>query len=129
MAVVAFSAGQIEIGLVIVLCFTGVLRVSEPLALTGRDVMIGPGLVVLVLAVTKRGVEQRVVIKNPTVCQWMRFYFSRSEISASQFVFPISYSKVMYWIRKLSGKLGFENLALTSHSFRRGGATHLLARG
>jgi len=36
---------------------------------------------------------------------------------------------VLYWIRKISTLLGFAELRLTSHSFRRGGASHLLDQG
>jgi integrase len=44
-------------------------------------------------------------------------------------VFNLSYGKMSYWIRKLSAALGFATLRLTSHSFRRGGASYLLASG
>ena len=42
---------------------------------------------------------------------------------------PISYSKVRYWLPKLCKGLRVEQLALTSHSFRRGGASTLLHQG
>eukprot|EP00974_Lingulodinium_polyedra_P009386 898850-Lingulodinium_polyedra.AAC.1 len=41
-------------------------------------------------------------------------------------LFPVSYGRVLHWLRKLTSALGLSQLALTTHSFRRGGASELL---
>ena len=129
--VLAVSSGQPAVGMIVVLCFEGVLRVSEPLRLRFRDIHVSQGALILVLSETKRGIEQRVVIKNPTVRKWMTHYLARCDSNAEpdDFLFGISYGRVLYWVRKISTLLGFAELRLTSHSFRRGGASHLLDQG
>eukprot|EP00974_Lingulodinium_polyedra_P098931 9588722-Lingulodinium_polyedra.AAC.1 len=46
--------------------------------------------------------------------------------SSSARLFPVSYGSVLHWPRKLSSALGLAQLALTTRSFRRGGASELL---
>jgi len=129
MAVLAVALGRTDIGIVIALCFAGALRFSEPLRLTSGDILLTTNAVVVLLAETKRGLEQRVVIRELCLLNWMRKFLAAKDLVWGECVFALSYAKMAYWIRKLSAALGFEALRLTSHSMRRGGASHLLASG
>ena len=128
LAVLALAAGRPDVSAVIVLCFYGVMRVSEPLRLGVNDVMRLPGALGLVLGKTKRGLEQKVVIRDVWAADWMAHYRHAPVGSAVRGV-PCSYGKVRYWLDKLSSALELVGPRMTSHSFRRGGASHLLANG
>ena len=83
---------------------------------------------VLCLGRTKRGLEEKVVFAHPGAVAWFQRYRSRFGRKHSR-ICNISYSKFRYWLNKLSKTLGIADLHLTSHSFRRGGASTLLHQG
>lgn len=122
-------AGQPGVAACIFLCFTGLLRISEALRLRWQDMVFVEHVVVLMLAKTKRGVDQKVVLTHPSTVQWLKQYRKQYFSSDHERICPLSYSKMRYWLPKLCKSLQLEHLALTSHSFRRGGASTLLHQG
>ena len=71
---------------VLVLCYFGVLRVSEALRLSPADVYFVDGAVLLYLARTKRGMEETVFIQDVFVDRWLRWYL----VSCNQCKFQIA---------------------------------------
>ena len=128
MGVLATVLGRPAVGGAIMLCFCGLLRARESLFLRGRDLIEGPRGFVVCLGRTKRGVEERVVVANPASVRWLRAYIALVCPKADDFVFPISYGTLLYWSKKLALLLGFPQ-AVTTHSFRRSGASELCRLG
>jgi hypothetical protein len=130
-ALVASSLAISQPGLAaaILLCFTGLLRCSEALALRWTDMIFTDNVVVLLLGQTKRGIDQKVVLSHPATCRWLLQYTLQFRRHMSDKVCPLSYSKMRYWLPKLCHSLKLDGLLLTSHSFRRGGASCLLHQG
>ena len=112
------------------LCYVGLLRVREALNLTWDDVIVDHGCVTLCLGRTKRGMEQRVVLNNVAVCAWIAQYALRfpSRHGHDSFL-KLSYSSALRGVRRVAELLGLGNLHLTTHSFRRSGASELSRQG
>ena len=66
------ALGQASMAACILVCFTGLLRVSEALQLRWHDMIFVDQVVVLMLARTKRGVDQKVVLTHLTTVQWLQ---------------------------------------------------------
>ena len=116
-------------GLLLV-CYCGLLRVREGLGLRGRDLVLQTDGLTLCLGKTKRGMEQKVVLRNGAVISYMRSFFEHCGYPASdEFVFPISYGSVLRWVKRLSELLGAKSLQLTTHTLRRSGASELSRQG
>ena len=113
----------------ILLCFTGLLRISEALNLTWHNVVFTDGVVILLLGRTKRGHDEKVVLSHPETVAWLSAFRRKFCHAETSRVCPISYSKLRYWLPRLCQVLKLGDLALTSHSFRRGGASALLQQG
>ncbi len=116
--------------MILLFSYAGLLRIREAINLRGRDVILQQHSVTLCLAMTKGGVEQKVVFTNPTVVQWAFSYFTRFPVRhPDRLIFGVSYSSALRWVRKLASILGAESLNLTTHTFdhtfRRSGATEL----
>jgi len=123
--------GYPQEGTIVMLCYCGLLRVGEGMGLSMLDLRVLPNCVILVLAITKRGAEQKVVLQHPQVIVWMQRYLvwrSCSEHAFSGKLFDTNYHKMSRAIHRGAVAIGFENMGLTSHSFRRGGASELLRR-
>lgn len=133
LSVLAWSADQREFAIVVALSFCGLLRISEPLRLRVKDVVVLPTGLCLLLAETKRGLEQRVDIEDIWVRTMVLLYLADPPDNAGakglDKWLPLSYAKFMYWLRKFLDVLKIVSVPLTSHSFRRGGASHLLLQG
>lgn len=130
MVVMAVILNRPHLGVLILLCFVGLLRVREALALRLQDIVMQPEGIVLCLGVTKRGMEQKVVLSNPTVKQFVQQFLLRFPVEKPHDrVISISYSSALRWIRKLGELLGANHLGLTTHSFRRSGASELARQG
>ena len=115
---------------VMLLCYAGLLRVRESLQLLHGDVVVSWDSVTLCLGRTKRGMEQKVVLRNPGVVSWIHQFLKRfPAVDPSQPVFTVSYSSVLRWVKKLSGLIGGPDVLLTTHSFRRSGASELARQG
>eukprot|EP00435_Cladocopium_sp_Y103_P038561 s430_g10.t1 len=130
MVVMATILNKPHLGMLILLCFVGLLRVREALSLRMTDLVVQPTFVVLCLGVTKRGMEQKVVLNNFTVVQFVADFLKRFPCKHSnEHILQISYSSSLRWIRKLGSMLGAGDLGLTTHSFRRSGASELARQG
>ena len=114
---------------VCLLCFCGLLRVSEALKLRGRDIVYSCQAYVLLLGETKRGVEEKVVLSHVSVVRWISSYLQWRRAALDERVFEVSYNTVQRWFRRAAEHLGFGALDLSTHSLRRGGATSLLRAG
>ena len=111
---------------VVLICFVGLLRVSEALNLKADELIITGEKLVIVLQLTKRGVFQKVVCSNIGVLQWFALFVKRCP--PQHHVFPVSYNVFARWLRKAAAALG-NTEDWTSHSLRRGGATELQRQG
>ena len=130
MATLAVSLGRFSVGMAIMLCFCGLLRASEAIMLTIDNVIITSAHVVLVLGVTKRGIEEKVVLTHPTVISWCKWFSSvRTSKKSNDRWLSVSYTTFNKWVKLLPNLLGFDSLKLTTHSLRRSGASALLATG
>ena len=103
------------------------MRISEVLGLLRSQVMAVPQGFICLLGRTKRGVDQRVPIRDPLAVEWLHRFLD-SHQGSEQTLFPCSYGKCNYWIKRLSTLFGLPT-AFTTHSLRRGGATALLMKG
>ena len=81
--------------------------------------------VILCLGQTKRGTEQRVVLRNQKVIHFFHAYLSRIPCKDDERFFAISYSSSLRWIRKLCQLLDPLSPPLSTHTFRRSGASEL----
>ena len=130
MMISAFALNRVDLALVICLCFSALLRVGEALQLRWRDVFFSSGVLTLCLGQTKTGMEQKVVVTNGVVFQWLaRYAATCGHLGPEARVFQLSYSSVLRWVKKLSCLLGGQDMNLTTHSFRRSGASELSRRG
>lgn len=97
--------------------------------MTWKDIVYLDQRVILMLGRTKRGFEEKVMSTHPHTVAWLRSYKSKRGKSSGHSICGISYAKFRYWLRKLTQILGVDSLVLTSHSFRRGGASTMLHQG
>ena len=112
------------------LCYVGLLRVREALSLTKKDVVIDSKTIVLCLGRTKRGMEQRVVLTNAAVRSWIvQFLLRFNPIKEDDFILDLSYSAALRGVKRISTLLGVGELHLTTHTFRRSGASELSKQG
>ena len=126
LAASALVVNQPDMAMAIMLCFTGLLRVSEALGATWNNFFFLDQQAVLLLGKTKRDIDNRVVFTHPQTLAWLRQFRHQYHVQSHPFVCGISFSKFRYWLRKLTMVLGLASLHLTSHSFRRGGASTML---
>ena len=129
LAVWLVLAGQPVVATVVLLCFMGLFRASELLHLTFEHFFMSAKEAVFVLGIAKRGLEQKVVIVNTSVLacisKYVQYMTANDLFDSSGRVFPVSYGKLSYWIKK--GMLALNVPGhWTSHGLRRGGATELL---
>ena len=113
----------------LVLCYFGVLRISEALRLSPADVYIMDGGITLYLARTKRGFEETVVIEDTFVHRWLRWYVATGVCyQRDNVLLPCSYARVQRKLELCGEHFGLTAVRFTTHSCRRGGATRLLIR-
>eukprot|EP00974_Lingulodinium_polyedra_P107067 10364052-Lingulodinium_polyedra.AAC.1 len=105
------------------------MRVSEPLNLGTGDMLVGAQEAILLLGVTKRGVEQRVVIANAIVVAFLRRYMCWRKSQPGTRLCPVSYGTFRRRLTEAFAYMGFGDVPFTSHSLRRGAASELFARG
>eukprot|EP00435_Cladocopium_sp_Y103_P025202 s313_g6.t1 len=130
MVVMAVLLNKPHLGMLMLLCFVGLLRVREALSLRVADLVLQSNCVILCLGVTKRGMEQKVLLNNQSVVQFVAAFLKRFPCRhADSLVLKISYSSALRWIRKLGSMFGADDLGLTTHSFRRSGASELARQG
>ena len=132
------AAARLQEAVAVLLCFTGVMRISEVLSLLMGDVLLPDQhqmgqYVVILLRFGKRNAPDatRIVVGLPLVVRWITLYKNTvcaGRKSDEKFC-SISYSTFRKWFRRASEALGFEGTFFTSHSMRRGGATELVRAG
>ena len=70
------------------------------------------------------------MLRNPGVVAWIRQHLRRFPArDSSQPLFTVSYASILRRVKKLSGLLGGPDMLLTTHSFRRSGASELARQG
>ena len=83
----------------------------------GHDFVLQADSLTLCLGKTKRGMEQKVVLKNGAVISFMWSFFEHCGHPANdELVFPISYGSVLRWVKRLVELLGAKSLQLTTHT-------------
>ena len=111
------------------LCFEGLLRVGEAFALTWRDIVLDGDKLIVLLHLTKRGRQEQVVVTCPYTISLIAFLIRRRDHGDPEPLFNLSYGKVLRALRKYTAAAGLAACDFTSHSWRRGGASELLAAG
>lgn len=130
MIVLALVLGRPQLSVAMLLAYCGLLRVREVLRLKVKDVILDGTTLVLCLGRTKRGMEQKVILTNASVVLWFSNFISRHPPQApDELLFSISYSSMLRWVKRLAFLLGAESLQLTTHTFRRSGASELSRQG
>lgn len=132
------ALGKESVGVSLLLCFCGLLRISEALSLRIQDVLMpaqhrGALSVILLLRRSKAGAphSEKVVLDNPRVIAFLQRYL---EITLQghephQPFCPVSYTTVRNWLQKALAAFGLPPNSFRTHSCRRGGATCLSMRG
>ena len=78
------------------------------------------------MGVTKRGVEQRVLLSHSRVVRWLLRYLAHfGDKDLDKPFAATSYYQVAAWLRRACAALGFGAIHWTVHGLRRGGATQL----
>ena len=131
MAVVVLSelSDKSAFSLASLLCFVGLLRISESLKMLRSDMVLGESTLILLLGRTKTGQHQRVVISNAAVVNYVKCWLTNHPGQNGERLCPISYSTFSKWLQKFCRALGVASFKFRSHSFRRGGATTMFTRG
>lgn len=130
MVVLAICLGRPELSTAMLLAYVGLLRIREVLNLRLGDVVFDASQIILCLGQTKASMEQKVVLQNPSVVAWVgQFLAWRRQTVSHGPLFTISYSSVLRWVKKLTVLLGAGSLQLTTHTFRRSGASELARQG
>ena len=125
MVILLISVSQPGCGIAVLPCFCGLLRIGEALKLRVSDLVFSPSTVVLLLADTKTGTHQRVVLTNVYVIQFLRSFITHYRLQNNDFVCGVSCSKFRVWFSRAAAVLGCRAIEFRSHSCRRGGATEL----
>eukprot|EP00971_Amphidinium_carterae_P289192 5742148-Amphidinium_carterae.2 len=119
-------SGHESSALALLWCFSGLLRIGEALALSCADVLVDRTCVVLILQRSKRGVQERIDIADPLVARWTLSFARKWPAQVHEpFLGRHSYSLVRTQLDRIASALGLANLHVTTHSFRRSGASHL----
>eukprot|EP00438_Fugacium_kawagutii_P020628 Skav223011 [mRNA] locus=scaffold1422:63331:69191:+ [translate_table: standard] len=130
MIVLALVLGRPQLSVAMMLAYCGLLRVREVLSLRVRDAILQGTTLILCLGRTKRGMEQKVILNNSSVVLWFSNFISRHPpTNPDDLFFSISYSSMLRWVKRLAFLLGAETLQLTTHTFRRSGASELSRQG
>ena len=85
------AMGQPAIGVGGLLCHAGLLCAREMLSFRGEHVVVCGQQVILLLGITKRGIERKVVLLHPTVVSWAKPFLSLTQLQPRQRAFPIAY--------------------------------------
>ena len=116
-------------GVAVLLCFCGLMRIGEALAVTVGNVAISGCQMVLTLPTSKTGLARRVIIDNPRVVKFISYYLKMFPHDPRRRVVGINYAFFVKWFGKLLSQLHADHYNFRSHSLRRGGATALFMKG
>ena len=135
------AAGWHAEAALVLLCFCGLLRIGEGLALRLSDVLLpqthgfGPAILILLRA-TKRGMpdSDKVILTAGPVVEYVVKYvsFQRQQHAFTDNMSPFcdsNYNRFAARLERTQVALGFEAKTFRSHSLRRGGATQLAMNG
>jgi integrase len=129
MIAISIVLGRSAIGLAMALCFCGLLRAREALSLRFSDVIFGANDFILCLSRTKRGLEQKVVCTHASIRTLLSAHVKRMGPSKpDDFLLQVSYGSFLRWCKKLPELLGL-SMPVTTHSFRRSGASEMSRMG
>jgi integrase len=135
MVVLSVLIGQFDLAFVILVCFCGLLRIGECLALQPVHITLGKYATgaeyfIILLVKTKAGLTfpERVVICHPKAVTMLKQLLVALRRPSYDFVVRLSYVSVNRMLAVYSQFLGYE-VVFRSHSLRRGGATALLIQG
>lgn len=129
MIAIAMLVNRAELGLLMVLCYAGLLRVREALGLRRSDLVLGASEIIVCLGLTKRGTEQKVVLRNMSVILFVQQFLQSYPRHSDELLFTISYGSALRWVKRISFFLGGEQMVVTTHTFRRSGASELARQG
>lgn len=129
MMAMALFLNRPQVACVMVFCYAGLLRVREALSLKFQDVVVQCDSITLCLGQTKRGLEQKVVLRNGSVVRFTMEFLRRHPGAPQQFVFDVTYSSMLRWVKRLSWLLGGDDMVVSTHTFRRSGASELSRLG
>lgn len=118
-----------QVAAIMVFCYAGLLRVREALSLRYGDIIVQPDSITLCLGQTKRGMEQKVVMRNPSVVNFTIEFIRRFPGRRDVMFFTVSYSSFLRWVKRLSWLLGGDDMVVSTHTFRRSGASELSRMG
>lgn len=134
--VLLYVGGNVGAALAVLLCFCGLLRINEALALRRNDLVSltladGTAALALLLRKSKRGVPdtERVILTHPRVIAFLRAHFARASVAYNAPVCDVSYRELQSLLAKISLFFGYRLQPFRSHSLRRGGATALSLHG
>ena len=114
---------------VTLMCFAGLLRVSEALRLCWMRFVRTRDAWIIIIGVAKRGLEQTVLLTDSSIAAWLDGYANAVPPSPKDRVAPTSYARCCDRLTRACAILGFDRVHWTSHGLRRGGATELLRQG
>lgn len=129
MMAMALFLNRPQMACVMVFCYAGSLRVREALCLKYRDVVVQCDSIILCLGQTKRGLEQKVVLRNSSVVRFTMEYLRRNPGSPDDDLFEVTYSSILRWVKRLSWLLGGDDMVVSARAFRRSGASELSRLG
>ena len=129
MIAMALFLGKPQVACIMVFCYAGLLRVREALMLKFRDIVLQADSITLCLGQTKRGIEQKVVMRNSSVVIFASEFLRRFPGAPDCNVFTVSYSSFLRWVKRLSFLLGGDTMVVSTHTFRRSGASELSRMG
>jgi hypothetical protein len=113
MVVLGLTLGRPQLSLVMLLAYAGLLRIREALTLKAGDLIVQGSSIIACLGRTKRGLEQKVILTNPSVVDWVCQFLARFPQKHPQHgLFAISYSSALRWVRRLAELLGLNSCTL-----------------
>ena len=124
-----------QAAVLVLLAFTGCLRIGEALSLRVQDVFLprpgsGECQAVLILRATKRSFDQRVVLENHRVVAALKQYHELFAPRGRDLMFAgITYSKFVRIFKKALAILQVPPGEWRTHSLRRGSATAMMEQG
>jgi integrase len=119
-----------KLGCLFLLLFHGLLRVSEGLLRKASDFSFSNGICVVNLGYTKsgkrRGETESMVLSDPIVLEWVSSLLN--DLEPGDRLFAWSYTQFASLLVEVFETLKLQNAGFKTHSFRRGGATHLFRK-
>ena len=129
LAMLLYAGSRPAEGLAILLCFAGMLRISEALALLWDDVVATSRGLIIRIRCAKTGENQETVIANASTSMFVGLARPSGKMSGQTRICDTSYTAFRFWFNAGLRALRMEALGFKSHSLRRGGATARILAG